>query len=274
MNQSTITPAQYLERFKHTREDQQKLLSEPGYNLRRPSTHTSCNVDTTMTTFAISFRQIQTQSLLAYLVLRTIACIDSWEVPHELLATLDGEDDEMRLGQALAKLHNFSLLSVTRGDTGKTYTVHSLVHLAIQYHLSSQEKSIALAETSRRLATVIPDDGRFENWVCLSRCNPHVMAFLHYAGEAINTPEIASVCYSIGDYLLETTRYSDAEQLAQKSIKIFTHLLGEEHQETLKARCMLANIYRLQGRHSEAETFIGNCLKSASEPLVKSIQTL
>jgi hypothetical protein len=109
-----------------------------------------------LTTFTISFNQIREQSPLADSILRMIACIAHQEIPHALLASL-GDYDEICLTEALANLHNFSLLQVTSECMEKSYTVHSLVHLAIQDFLAPEERSEALKNTAICLLNVIPE---------------------------------------------------------------------------------------------------------------------
>jgi hypothetical protein len=100
MNHGTmISPSQYLQSFRNTKEDQRQLLSTPTFNKWRSNKDMS---ETVLTTFSITFCQIQEQLPLAGLILRTIACIDPQAIPHELLFTLNG--DEMQLGKAILKL--------------------------------------------------------------------------------------------------------------------------------------------------------------------------
>jgi hypothetical protein len=105
INQHIISPTQYLAKFQRTKADQQNLLSKSVHNpLRPPLPQSSAGTaEAVLTTFEITFRQIQQQSPLADSILHLIACINPQGIPYELLATLESGGDEMLLGEALTK---------------------------------------------------------------------------------------------------------------------------------------------------------------------------
>jgi hypothetical protein len=71
----SISTSKYLEMFESKKESQKlkRLLSKPHHNLWRDNKE---NAETILTTFSISFFQLQQQSKLADLFLRFMACID------------------------------------------------------------------------------------------------------------------------------------------------------------------------------------------------------
>jgi hypothetical protein len=73
-----IAISKYLEMFKGTKESQKRLLSNPHGNIWRDNNE---NAETILTTFSISFRQLQQQSKLADSFLRFMACIDRKAIP-------------------------------------------------------------------------------------------------------------------------------------------------------------------------------------------------
>ncbi|KAI5810565.1 hypothetical protein BZA77DRAFT_254642 [Pyronema omphalodes] len=255
MNREIITPTQYLAKFRKTKTDQQQLLSKPVYNSFRQDSSVSSagNAETVLTTFAITFQQIQKQSPLASSILRLIACIGAQEIPHELLAELESQSDEIILGEALAKLRNFSLLQRQKDSAGTTYTLHSLVHLAVQYFLSPEEKVSAMETTARALSHVIPSNEAFENWPRWRLYLPHTTAFLSYCGQEIENINVAAICFSMAEYLLETGRYRESQPLAERSVTIRNRLLGHDHSETLKSMLLQAEVLFQIGMHHECE---------------------
>jgi hypothetical protein len=120
-----------------------------------------------LTTFSISFRQIQQQSKLAASFLWFMACIDRKAIPRDLLfeVSMDGIEDESIISEALDKLVNFSILRYSKihFGSGQGYEMHSLVHLAMQTYLGSSEMDDALAKASRILADTLPDS-EYEDW--------------------------------------------------------------------------------------------------------------
>lgn len=260
MNRHILTPAQYLKRYRSTKEDERILLSKSVYNSWR-SKSASTGSETVLTTFAITFRQIQEQSPLADAILTVIACIDPQGIPYQLLADVEGGNDVILLGEALAKLHNLSLLQVTSTDNiNKSYTVHSLVHLAIQHFLSPQDRDTALRKTAHHLMEVLPPNGEFKHWPAWRQYLPHTTVFLHNS-QLLTTPEVASICYGTADYLITTGRYRDAQVLAERAVSIRTMVLGEGHSDTLDAIICLANIFRCQGKLKDAERLEAGLLK-------------
>ncbi|KAF8241451.1 hypothetical protein K440DRAFT_642735 [Wilcoxina mikolae CBS 423.85] len=126
--------SEYLKLFNSTRDAQKRLLSRPFRDLQRDA-----NSETILTTFSITFRQVQQQSPLAGSLLKPMACIDCQGIPHELLlrSGLEGCNNEIALAEALSKLVNFSLL--TTSEHGKTYEMHSLIHISAEAFLPPQE---------------------------------------------------------------------------------------------------------------------------------------
>jgi hypothetical protein len=79
----SITTSRYLEMFKGTKESQKRLLSDPHHNIWRDNNDS--NAETILTTFSISFRQLQQQSKLADSFLQFMACINRKAIPRDLL---------------------------------------------------------------------------------------------------------------------------------------------------------------------------------------------
>lgn len=125
-----LTLPKYLQSFKQTKDSQKKLLSKPVYNSWR-SNHSQA--EAVLTTYSITFRQIQEQSPLAGSLLQMMSCVDRLNIPHEFLVKSgpNGSDDEITLAEAVGKLHNFSLINITTSQTTntptRTYELHSLV---------------------------------------------------------------------------------------------------------------------------------------------------
>ncbi|KAI5787767.1 hypothetical protein FPQ18DRAFT_307775 [Pyronema domesticum] len=251
-NHGIITPSQYLQSFRNTKDDQRRLLSTTAFNTWRSNKDVSATV---LTTFSNTFRQIQEQSSLAGSILRTIACIDPQAIPHRLLSTLS--DNEIQLGEAISKLRNLSLLeaaSASNVETVKSYTVHSLVHIAARWFLSQINEEIeALKITAQKLLQVLPDNGEYESWPAWRVYLPHTTAFFENTSEDLQTIEVAHVCFSMAKYL---HNYRDRDELApaQRSFMIRVKLLSKEHLVTLDSMEIFANLLSIHGKLKEAET--------------------
>lgn len=129
INRHTITPSKYLKMSRDKQVNRRRLLSNPVNNPWRD--YTSVN-DKVLTALSVTFQLIRVQSPLAYSILRTISYIEPQQVPHDIFTVLKGGDGEIILDEALAKLCNFSLLHMSTERDARSYTVHSLVQLALQ----------------------------------------------------------------------------------------------------------------------------------------------
>ncbi|KAI5792391.1 hypothetical protein FPQ18DRAFT_409239 [Pyronema domesticum] len=208
------------------------------------------NSETVLTTFGITFRQIQIQSPLAAVILRMISCVDSQGVPHELLATLKGGPDEIILGEAIAKLRNFSLLQVKTDENEKSYSVHSLVYLAIQYSLSPEAKAAAVLDAAENLTTVIyvlASYSTLYDWKIGQKCFPPTMALFHFADPHLESYSLCTIYFKMACYCFET-----AAELHQETLSIRNTAFGTENRQTLFTMYQFACAYYGQRRVSEA----------------------
>ncbi|KAI5815406.1 hypothetical protein BZA77DRAFT_248604 [Pyronema omphalodes] len=256
INRHTITPTEYLAEFQRTKASRQQLLSRPVHNIFRPELPLSSpgSAETVLTTFEITFQQIKKQSPLAGSILRLIACINAQGIPRALLAELTSQsENDISFREALGRLVNFSLLQCQTDSTEATYTLHSLVHLAIQYFMSPEEKVEAIETTARVLAKLIPSNGEFENWPRWRPYLPHCTAFLSYVDNAFENIDIATICYSVADYLRHTGHYRDSHSIADRAMNIRKRLLGHDHPETLRAMLLLAYGVSRIGMRDKAE---------------------
>jgi tetratricopeptide (TPR) repeat protein len=249
----SITVSKYLELFKGTKESQKHLLSKPHHNICR---NQKKNAETVLTTFTISFLQLQQQSQLAGSFLRFMACIDRKAIPRDLLfeIKIDGVKDELRISETLDKLVNFSILQNSKIDfgSGQAYEIHSLVHLAMQTYLESGEMVHALANASAILVITLPDS-EYENWVVWCVYLPHVTALLANSVEDSDSEASADLCMKAGYHLEKLGRYSESLILHERARKLYVVLLGEENTKTLKAMHYIGSSLRNCGRLKEAQ---------------------
>ena len=242
-----ISPSDYLTKFISTRESQKYLLSKPLSDHRRDP---DSNSETILTTFAITFRQIQEQSPLASSLLNIIACVDHQGIPYEFLARcgVNSTMDEFILKEAISKLINFSLLTAI--ESSRTYEMHSLVHLSIEVLQSPHEMDAAVESAAKALAEILPD-GESENLTTWRIYLPHTSTLIRKVRtESIHT---ATIHCLLSWYLLRMSNYSEAQWSAQISVKVRTDLLGQVHPDTLTSIHFLAFTYNRQGRWDVAE---------------------
>ncbi|KAA8895944.1 hypothetical protein FN846DRAFT_301079 [Sphaerosporella brunnea] len=244
----TFSPSKYINLFNSTRDSQMHFLSKPFSDLRRGAT-----AETVLATFSITFRQIQEQSPLSGSLLKLIACIDRQSIPHELLADsgFEGANDEFTLNEAISKLLNFSLLTTVQN--GSAYEIHSLVHVSIAAFLTQRQEMDAVQRWTAELFARLLPNGEVHNWPFWRVYFPHASALASKITKDADTLHTAAIYNLMSGYLLAIGRYREAEGLARKSTKVRTHLLGQEHPDTLISMDNLAMTYMGQRRWREAE---------------------
>ncbi|KAI5816476.1 P-loop containing nucleoside triphosphate hydrolase protein [Pyronema omphalodes] len=258
----SISISQYSKLFESKKESLKlkRLLSKPHDNIWRDN---GGNAETILTTFSISFRQLQEQSQLADLFLRFMACIDRKAIPRDLLIEihLEGIDDEFLVLEALDKLVNFSILQRAKVDvgSGEGYEIHSLVHLAMQTYLESHEMDAALIMASMVLANTLPTS-EYSTWAAWRIYLPHVMSLLTNVKK--DSEASGDLCISAGWHLSTALgRYSEALQLYERARKIYAVLLGEENPDTLNAMSHIGHALMEIGRLKEAQEIIEKVLE-------------
>ena len=255
-----FSPSIYLKQFNCMRVSQEHLLSKSFItDLRRDS-----SAETVLTTFTISFRQIQEQSPLASSLLHFIACIDYQGIPYELLSHsgLEGSEDEFGLNEALSKLINFSLLSPVQSD--KAYEMHSLVHVSIQAFQSQEEMHAALEHATKALARILPN-GEYRYHAMWRTYLPHASIVTRKANA--KSLDMATIHYLMSYYLLLAGNYPKALYSAQQSVMVRIDMLGQEHPDTLRSMNMLASTYLSQGRWKEAEELMMQVMETRKRVL-------
>lgn len=162
-----LSPAEYFREFKDTKA---ALLSKQFLRGSTTEEH-----ETILTTFAISFEQIKSQSSLAGRFLGIIACIDRQGIPHDLFRKIVPEDSGANIGarEALSKLIDFALITVEAAfidAPSSLYVMHALVHVSLQQYFANKGRlQAALREATCALRQVLPHS-TYETW---SVSEPH-----------------------------------------------------------------------------------------------------
>ncbi|KAF8245681.1 TPR-like protein [Wilcoxina mikolae CBS 423.85] len=252
-----FSPSTYLTHFNSMKDSQKHLLSRSFItDIRRDS-----NAETVLTTFAITFRQIQQQSRLASYLLNIIACIDCHGIPYELLGScaVQVNEHEFALNEALSKLINFSLLTASaefiphdrKHMSNRAYEMHSLVHASIQAFQSQEDKNSALEYAAKALAKILPN-GDFHNHAVWRIYLPHVSTLAMESKEQRQSVSMARIHFLLAWYLNQVGNYSEALPSARTALVDYADLLGEEHPETLSSMHTLAMTYHYLGLLEQA----------------------
>ncbi|KAI5820051.1 hypothetical protein BZA77DRAFT_341707 [Pyronema omphalodes] len=251
----SISTSEYLKLFERRKESPKlkRLLLKPYNNFWWDDRK---NVESILTTFSISFDQIQEQSTLADSFLRFMACINRKAIPRDLLFQihLDDVEDIFLISEALDKLVNFSILQHAKVDfgSGKAYEIHSLVYLAMQTYLGSDEMGTALKKASEVLSNASPDydfkscnaspDYDFKSWATWRHYLPHVTELLENLVE--DSKASADLCLKVGRYLIDLEQYSESLQFHERARRLYASLRGVGSAESLRAMRRMESLSR------------------------------
>jgi hypothetical protein len=255
MGETGTLPNEYLEVFRSTRTTQASLLMEKFCDSRRElqeggprgAEEEEGMTESVLTTYYITFLQIQKLCPLSADLLRLFAFLDRQMVPERFLVEsgLDGATDILLFRKAVGYFLGYSLISLVSGpgdtdlggaDSKSTYSmsydVHRLVHLSMETFVS-QNPDEAIIWKMRALGIVsrLFPIFRYEDRSICSAYLPHALAVIPYSDDA--EPNLRK---NVADYLFFKGEYSAAEghlircleirERAGSDIRIVTGRLG------------------------------------------------
>ncbi|OBT82207.1 hypothetical protein VE02_08678 [Pseudogymnoascus sp. 03VT05] len=264
----TITVSTYLQLFRESKENQAHLLSrQEGRDMRRDGSVSSAII----TTWQISFEQIQKMGPEAAELLSLMAMFDRQGIPESVL--YDGRS-KLQLEDAVAPLTSFSLVkaqSTTQLEQqvwGHMFEMHNLVQLATMKWLEAQMQISRWQKTSLRvMANCFPGGGQ-ETWAACQVLLPHAQKVLSYDIEDTEAVlDRATVANDIVWYFFLAGEYAAAEKIVRIAVVDRGRVLGEEHIDTLASVVQFGSMLEIQGKYKEAEA----TLRRALEEFIKVV---
>jgi hypothetical protein len=226
MQTTGTPPTDYLEMLNSSRRYQARLLMEEfDYKHRE---HQDGSVDaeaeenvtqSILTTYYITFQQIQKLCPLSASFLRLFAFLDRQMVPERFLVEsgLDGAKDMLSRRNAVGYLLGFSLISRVSGQTStdqKSYNMPWLVHLSMETYVSQDpdEAMIWKMKASEIVARLFPTFRDEDRSIC-SAYLPHALAVLPYS----DNPDLHE---NVASYLSSKGEHHAAEVHLERSLEI------------------------------------------------------
>ncbi|KAL4965066.1 purine and uridine phosphorylase [Aspergillus stella-maris] len=236
INKKRLDLATYLKLF----QDQKTAVELLSEDFRDPGRYKDIE-NAIITTWLISFKQIQHQDQLAADFLSFIACIN----PRNSL-------------DALGLLDAYSF--TTRQETA--INMHRLVHIAIRNWLRKNGLfTYWMQRVANQLEKVFPDNDHTKRSLWRDYL-PHALALLHDNEFAKEQEDYVNLIQNIADCLSSDGRYFESEKR-----KI---VLGAEHPSTLTSMVNLAYTWKSQGRVLDALPLLEESCqlqcKSSSDP--------
>ncbi|KAI2478441.1 kinesin light chain 1 [Pyrenophora tritici-repentis] len=221
-----------------------------GYNIKSPIA----------TTLFISMDMIRIENPIAVNCLYIAACVDSKDIPLDLVRAYS-----LGMDAAVQVLSNYKV--VTRRPAETAFDVHRLVHLALRECLESQEKLAQWTQdTIAKLLQVFPDHGH-GNRSKWGRLLQHAKCALSYGCAEDENIDWLHLARKSAMALYSDGRYNEAEELFVQVMETFKTKLGADHPDTIGSMNNLASTYSNQGRWEEAEKLFVQVMKTRKTKL-------
>jgi tetratricopeptide (TPR) repeat protein len=239
---TAISPAAYLDR----------LRRYPGRMFAAASTsgQEADNQRTVARIWQLSLRAITNQQPLAGDLLRLFAWLAPVPLPRDILEGLhtDLGEDPFAVDEALALLHSYSMITLTR----QTVAVHRLVQAVARIpdpadpHRTVQAITTARERATRLLEQVLPENPLFNvpGWPRWRELLPHLLTLTDLTRAEEEDLHTAGLLVAASGFLQGDGHTSAAIECAQQAVHIRTRLQGPDHPTTLVARSFLASAHR------------------------------
>jgi nucleoside phosphorylase/tetratricopeptide (TPR) repeat protein len=235
-----ISLSTYLALLQEQEQGAVELLSE---DFRDPGRYKDIQ-NPVITTWLISFKQIQRQDQLAADYLSFMACIDPRNISQSLLPL---QSSKKRRIDALGLLSAYSFTN----SQGMDISMHRLVHIATRNWLRKNGLlSHWIQRVADRMQEVFPDN-HYTNRRIWREYLPHALALVQ--GDEFIIKQNIDLVERIADCLASDGKYQEAEVLYKELMEIYQERNGDGHSSTLTSMANLASTYRQQGRWNEAE---------------------
>ncbi|KAE8311892.1 hypothetical protein BDV41DRAFT_565450 [Aspergillus transmontanensis] len=242
INKKRISLSTYLMLFQEKEQDAIELLSE---DFRDPGRYKDIQ-NPVITTWLISFQQIQHQDQLAADYLSFMACINPRNIPQSLLPLQSSRKQTL---DALGLLNAYSFTT----SQGLDISMHRLVHIATRNWLRKNGQFTYWVKTvADRIDMVFPNN-HYTNRGLWREYLPHALVLVYDDDFIVQQEQYKFLVEKIADCLSSDGKYHEAEALYKTLIRINQDRYGIEHTTTLTSMADLASIYWHQGRWSEAE---------------------
>lgn len=233
--------------------------------------------ESVVTTWSLSFAQVERTHPVAADLLQLFAVLAPDHIPEELLTKgarywplvlQQAVTDSFSYNQLLEALLAFSL--VKRLSKDRMLSIHRLVQ-AVQ--LEQMDETIQRSWSERivrAMQAVFPANSSDVNaWPQCLRYLDQVAAcggFIQRYGLLL--PEAADLFDRTGAYFLEHTMYPQAESLYQSALTMREQLVGDSHPDTAASLHHLALLHRANGNYAQAEPLLLRALQINEQALV------
>lgn len=233
--------------------ERKKLLQYRGSRMTYPHSVAS--------TWSLNFEKVREANPVAIDLLYLFAFLDPDAIPEALLldgaskpgavpATLISSLTDLDL--ATEELLRYSL--VQRNADARTYAIHRLVQTVVKDQMPEDIQRQWATRAVQAVDQKFPEV-TFTTWPLCERYLSHAQTCVtHITQWDMKSAEAASLLNKLGTYLLQHGRYSDAEYLLQRGLKIREQIFGPQHLEVAHSLGNLGLLYYYQYQDAQAES--------------------
>jgi tetratricopeptide (TPR) repeat protein/transcriptional regulator with XRE-family HTH domain len=216
--------------------------------------------DAVATTWDLSFQRVEQKNPAAAELLRFCSFLSPDAIPEELItrgaahftSPLQAVAASTRLlDKAISTLRAYSL--VKRDPTAHMLSIHRLVQAVLQDMLDEKESRSWAKRVILAVNAAFPHP-EHDTWSQCERLMSHALLAAQYIErQQITSEEAGRLLHETASYLRDRARYSEAEPLYQRALRIRERHLGPEHLDLADPLNGLAELYRQQGKYEQAE---------------------
>lgn len=233
--------------------EHEKLLHYPGTRIAYPHSVAS--------TWSLNVEKVREANPVAIHLLYLFAFLHPNAIPEAMLlasASKPGTalaaiaSNQTALDLATEELLKYSL--VRRNPDARTYTIHRLVQTVVKDQMP-QDMQRQWAEWAVQAVNEVFPEVKFTTWPQCELYLSHAQTGVtHIAQWDMKSAEAARLLDRLGTYLLQHGRYSDAEELLERGLKIREQLFGPRHLEVAHSLANLGLLSYYQYQDARAES--------------------
>src|SRR6266516_4876635 len=265
----------YIEETKCRLSDyQQRYQTRRVWLLQRRGRRATDHPDAVAATWSLAFEKVEQANPAAADLLRLCAFLAPDAIPEEIITESAADlgpvlepvaSDAVDLDEAIAALGAYSL--VHRNATEKTLSVHRLVQAVLKDQMDEQDRQQWAQRAVQAVNAAFPEV-KFETWLQCERCLPHAQAcMILIEQERLTIPEAADLLTSMGWYLGERGRYTEAESPLQHAMTIREQQSEVEDLQTAYTATTLGWLCEYQGKYAQAEPLYQRALSICEQQL-------
>jgi tetratricopeptide (TPR) repeat protein len=211
-------------------------------------------------TWNVSFRQLREASPAAARLLELLAFFSSDPISLDLIYSDETAEilvpydetlrDKLVLGRVVREISRFALAKVDQGNN--SIQVHTLVQAVMREGMDPARKDETMHDVHKILVGARPPHGDTDdpdNWPSLDKIMPHVQASL--AAEC-GEEETRQMFIDLVRYQWKRGNFEGALASGRYLADLWRNRLGADYWQRLFLLSQLANVYRSQGRFTEA----------------------